>query len=462
MRNGQQYVEKYMRQLAHILSALSVTLLAIAPIDVTASDMVPGAKQDHPIALVGGTIHTVSGDVVNGGTILFDGGRIVAIGNNVELPAGTERIDVSGKHVYPGLISANTSMGLFEIGAVRATRDYSEVGSIKPNVRAAVAVNPDSEIIPVTRANGITMALSIPVGGLITGTSALVALDGWTWEDLAFESPVGMHINWPRMTVSSSSRQSEEEQKKRRDENLARIKDAFTDARAYLKAKEAENAKGIPYHDSDLRWDAMAPVINGEIPVFIHANGIKETQASIDWAASENLRIVIVGGYDAWRVTDLLKEHNVSVVVAGVHRLPSRRWEDYDTPFKLPERLRAAGIPFCIAGRGGSFQTPHERNLPYHAATAAAHGLPKEDALKAVTLFAAQVLGVADRVGSLDVGKDATMIVTNGDPLEIMTDVEMEFIQGRSVDLNSRHTQLYEKYKQKYKQNDDKRTAASR
>jgi len=206
----------------------------------------------------------------------------------------------------------------------------------------------------------------------------------------------------------------------------------------------------------------MAPVLNREIPVFINANGIEEIEAAVDWGVEENLRMVIVGGYDAWRVTDLLKEHDVSVVIAGTHRMPSRRWEDYDAPFTLPEKLRLAGVAFCIAGGGGGFQTPHERNLPYHAATAAAYGLPKDEALKAVTLYPAQILGVADRVGSLDVGKDATLIVTTGDPLEIVTNVEMEFIQGRGVDLNSRHTQLYEKYKQKYKQNGDKRTAATR
>ncbi|MFQ5602116.1 MAG: amidohydrolase family protein [bacterium] len=420
-------------------------------LSLKASDQIPAPKQDHPIALVGGTIHTVSGETIENGAVLFVDGKITALGQNVDLPEGTEEIDVQGKHVYPGLIAANTALGLVEIGAVRASRDYAELGDIKPNVRAEAAINPDSELFPVTRANGITLTLSVPSGGLISGTSALIMLDGWTWEDMTLKAPAGLHVRWPRMVAGGRSRffrQSASDLLKRRDESLQKIQDAFAEARAYLKTKEAEMSnKGTPYHATDLRWEAMIPVLKKQAPVFIHADEILQIQASVNWATQEDVNMVLVGGRDAWRITELLKAKNIPVIIGGVLTTPMRRWEAYDTPYKNALRLHEAGVSFCI---GFSFEAAHARNLPYHAAMAAAYGLPKEEALKAVTLYPAQILGVADRVGSLEVGKDATLIVTNGDPLEIMTRVEQEFIQGRKIDLTSRHTQLYEKYKSKY------------
>lgn len=411
---------------------------------------IPGKPQDRPVALVGGTIHTVSGSTIENGTVLFDKGKIVAIGTNVVTPAGAEVIDITGKHVYPGFIDANSNIGLVEIGAVRATRDLAEAGTINPNVRAEVAVNPESEIIPVTRANGITVALTAPEGGLISGRSAAIMLDGWTWEEMTLKAPVGLHINWPRMTLIRSPfiTQSEEEQKKGRDKQLKEIKTAFAEARAYANAKKAEAQLGVPYHATDLRWEAMIPVLEGKVPVFVNANEITEIEAAIAWADEEKVKIVIAGGRDSWRAAALLKARNIPVIVGPILTLPMRRWEDYDSPFTVPLKLYNAGVRFCIAGDGGA---AHERNLPYHAATAAAYGLPKEEALKSVTLYAAQILGIHDRVGSLEVGKDATLIVTDGDPLEITTHVEREFIQGKSVDLTSRHTRLYQKYFEKYR-----------
>ena len=433
-----------------LMVLFTLAALALLALPLTASDQVPAPPQDHPIALVGGTIHTVSGSVIQKGTVLFEAGKITAVGTNINLPPGTEEIDISGKQVYPGMIAAHTIIGLVEIGAVRATLDYIEVGDIKPNVRAQTAFNPDSEILPVTRANGITLALSVPGGGAISGTSGLMMLDGWTWEDMTLKAPVGLHVRWPRMDINQSRfADSPEEQQETRDKHIKLIRAAFTEARAYLKAKEAESQHGVPYHDSDLRWDAMIPVLKGEIPVMVHANEIRQIQAAVDWATEEGVQMVLVGGRDAWRMTDLLKEKDIAVIIDGVHVTPRRRWEDYDTPFTNALKLYQAGVKFCITGGGGA---AHERNLPYHAATAAAYGLPKEEALKAVTLYPAQILGIADQVGSIEEGKDATLIVTDGDPLEIMTHIEREFIQGRDIDLSSRHTQLYTKYKAKYQQ----------
>lgn len=414
-----------------------------------AHDQIPSPGQNHTVALIGGTIHPVSGPAIENGTIVFSEGKIAAVGARVDVPAGANQIDIKGRHVYPGLFDAYSRIGLTEIGAVRATNDIEEVGRINPNVRAEVAVNPESEIIPVTRANGVTTALVAPGGGTISGRSAVMMMDGWTWEDMVLQSPAALHVDWPRMTTITAwwMRQSEEEQKKEREKSLEALASAFHDARAYMIAKSA-SGRGIPSHPTDLRWEAMIPVLEKKIPVIVTAENIQEIQAAVAWAEKEDVELVIWGGADAWRVTDLLKAKDVPVIVHGTHRMPRRSWEDYDSPFALPKKLYDAGVRFCIAGGGAS----NERNLPFQAATAAAYGLPKEEALKAITLFPAQVLGVADRIGSLEVGKDATLIVTTGDPLEATSNVEMEFIQGRAVDLSSRHTELNEKYQTKYNQ----------
>jgi len=447
----------------NLLAAISIAL-SFAP-GAGASDQIPAPKQTRPVAITGATIHTVSGPVIENATIVFDEGKISAIGSDAAIPAEAERVEAGGKHVYPGLIAANTCLGLVEVSAVRATRDYAETGDVNPNVRAEVSVNPDTELLPVARANGITMALTIPLSGVISGTSALIRMDGWTWEDLTYAAPIGLHVFWPSAAPNPwGPTRSEAERKKRRDDNIAKIEGAFESARAYAKARAATEARGETFYDTDLRWEAMIPVLEREIPVFVHADDMSDIEAAVDWAASENLDLVIVGGYDAWRLADLLRANHVSVIVADIHRTPQRRWEDYDTPFELPLRLYEAGVPFCIATGGGGFGSAHVRNLPYHAAMAAAYGLPKEEAIRSVTLYPAQILGVGDRVGSLEVGKDATLIVTDGDPLEITTHVELEFIDGRRIDLHSRHTQLYEKYKAKYeqlRQEDSKRVSST-
>jgi len=228
---------------------------------------------------------------------------------------------------------------------------------------------------------------------------------------------------------------------------LKKLEEAFQEAKSYWIAKKT----GVKMK-ADLRWEAMIPVLEGNVPVLVWADEIQQIEAAVAWAERENLKLILGGGNDSWRVTDLLKKKNIPVLVNGIHRTPSRRWEEYDLPFTLPLKLYQAGVRFCIASGGW---TSNERNLPYHSAMAAAYGLPKEEALKAITLYPAQIFGVEDRVGSLEVGKDATLIVTTGDPLEIMTQVEMEFIEGRKVDLSSRHTMLYEKYQEKYRRTEE-------
>ncbi len=438
-----------MKKILCFVFALSAIFILFGISFLSASE-IPGKPQNHPIALVGGTIHTVSGPTIENGVVLFDKGKITAVGSNVTLPPGTEVIDVKGKHIYPGLIDARSNLGLTEIGAVRATNDLSEVGSIKPSIRAEAAVNPESELIPVTRANGVTTALTMPEGGAISGTAAVISLDGWTWEDMTIKAPAGLVVNWPSMTINRAwwERRTEEEQKKARDKSLTELRDAFREARAYMKAKRSESNPSVSYHKTDLRWEAMAAVLEGKIPVLVNAEDVQQIQAAVAWADQENIKLVIVGGYDAWRTTDLLKAKNVPVIISPIQRTPWRRWEAYDEPSTLPKKLYDAGVTYCIAGEGGA---SNERNLPYHAAMAASYGLPKDEALKSVTLYPAQILGIADREGSLEVGKDATFIVTDGDPLEIMSNVTMEFIQGKTISLQSRHTRFYDKYLEKYK-----------
>ncbi len=426
-----------------------------------ASDEVPAPPQKHDIVLAGGTVHTMTGEPQRA-DVLLRNGKIVAIGVDITSSADTQRIDVTGKHVYPGFIDAATDIGLTEIGSLRATRDASEVGQVNPNARAEVAVNPDSELIPVARANGVLLAVSGPEGGILSGTSALLQLDGWTWEDMTVRAPLAMELNWPSMSPVRSwqQRESERDQMRQRDEQLRQVKQTFDDARAYLAAKKAHGSKahgsavgvdgaGAPHQNCDARWEAMLPLLEGKIPLAVNANEVQQIQAAVAFAQQETVKLILVGGADAPLCADLLKKYDVPVILTGTQRLPQRRSSSYDEAYALPAKLKELGIRFCIAGtRSASYA----RNLPYQAGMAAAFGLPRDEALKAITLYPAQVLGVSDRVGSLEPGKDATLIVTTGDPLETPTQVEQAYIQGRKIELTSRHTRLWEKYKQKYQQ----------
>ncbi len=429
------------------LSLIAAGAIALLPMASTgwASTQIPGAAQDHPIALVGGTVHTVSGSDITNGIVLFEDGQITAVGTNVSLPEGTEQIDVTGKHVYPGLVDAYSRIGLIEIGSIRATRDYAETGSINPNVRAEVAVNPSSEIIPVTRSNGILTALTVPTSGIISGQSALLNLDGWTWEDMTLKAPIAMQVNWPRMVPYTGwwSRSSPEEQIKNRNKQLKQLDKAFEDARAYRTAKRAPNAEPL----NDIRWEAMLPVLDGELPIMVAADGIQQIQAAVAFAEREDVDLIIVGGYDAPKCVDLLKRSDVPVIISETYRNPRRRGDDYDAPYVIANTLLDAGVSFCIAAGGGA---SNERNLPYHAARAAAFGLPYDEALRAITLYPAEILGAGDRIGSLETGKDATIIVTDGDILEITSHVEHAFIRGRAVDLSDKQKLLWQKYQEKY------------
>ena len=408
---------------------------------------IPGADQHQPIAIVGATIHPVRSSPIEDGTIVFDQGKIVAVGKRVRIPKGAKRIDGRGRFVYPGLFNAYSNLGLIEIKAVRATRDYSETGDINPNVRAESAVNPDSELIPVTRAGGVLLSLSAPAGRLIAGTSAVLQLDGWTGEDMTLKAPAGMHVKWPKMPSAVAWPKGTSSGSNERNKRLDLLERAFADARAYYRKARAASHSPDEQPALDLRWEAMIPVLDGSLPLVVEADEIRQIQAAVAFAARRQVKLIVLGGYDAPHCAALLRRHGVSVIVRGVHRLPLRRSDPYDAPYTLPARLRAAGIPYCIACGGAA----NVRNLPYHAATAVGFGLARDEAIRAITLYPAQILGVADRVGSLEVGKDATLIVTDGDILETPTNVTAAFVQGRQVDLSSRHKRLWHKYEEKYR-----------
>lgn len=442
------------------LYILAAVFMMFAVHSTSANDNVPPPPQRNPLLLKGATIHPLSSKAIPNGVMLIEKGKISHVGGentNLKLPAKTKIIDLSGQHLYPGMIAANTVLGLVEVRTVRGSLDITEVGNINPSVRAQISINPDSEHIPVARANGVLVCLSIPKTedeGLIAGQSALIRLDGWTWEDMTVASPVGMHLFWPELrTYSKKSRLADKEKieklSKAYDKSLLAIKKTFADARAYAKAKTDPDFKG----KTDLKLEAMSPVLNGELPIFIHAITLGQLQDVLYFVESEGLkRPVIVGGRDAWRITEELKQQQASVILSPINSLPLRRWEAYDTPYTTAAKLHQAGVPFCIANVGTSFEVANERNLPYQAARAVAYGLPHDVALKAVTLFPAQILGVADQLGSLEVGKEATFFASNGDPLEVMTQVKRVWIMGREIDLSSKHTRLYQKYQEKYRQ----------
>jgi len=405
----------------------------------------PPAARAADFALVGGTVHTAAGPAIPGATVVVRNGRIESVGPGAA-PAGVPAIDCTGKHVYPGMVAANTNLGLVEIESVRGTVDNTETGNVNPNVRAEIQVNPESEHLPVARVNGITSALIVPRGGAIAGTSALMHLDGWTFEDMTVRAPVALHVNWPAMSIVRNffETRSDEEQKKAREEAVNAIRKAFDDARAYDKARSAEKEAAIPRHDRDVKWDAMVKAVRGEIPVYFHASALNQIRAVLKFCDEENLtKVALVGGYDAWRIADELKIRRIPVLCDPTLATPRRRWEPYDAAFTLPARLAQAGVTYCITDGGGSWNA---RNLPYNASMAAAFGLDREEALKAVTLYPARILGVADRVGSIEPGKVADLVVADGDLLEDTTHVEQVWIDGHQISMETKQTRLFHKY----------------
>lgn len=407
---------------------------------LAAQDLTPKAKpQEQDIVLEHATLHTVSHGTIADGELHFAGGVIRYVGPARSGGSGL-RIDCKGKHVYPGWIGANNTLGLLEIGQVRATNDTRETGNMTPEVRACVAVNPDSAVIPVTRSNGILVAGVFPLGGVVAGRASILQLEGRTWEDMTLLDDAGLCVSWPsaRATPRRFVRETAPEPDTSK-EQIAALDEFFTAAAAYVAARDAD-----PKVPTDVRFEAMRPVLAAKKPVFLRADRLDQIEAALAWCKKRALRPVLVGGRDADLCLDLLVRERVPVMLLGTLALPRRAESPYDETFKLPGLLQEAGIAWCLAS---GEENAHERNLPYHAAAAVAFGLPRDAAVRAITLSAAEILGVADQVGSLDVGKQATLFVCDGDPLEITTQIEQAFIRGMALDLSNKQVKLMEKYR---------------
>jgi len=426
------------------------TLLLGAPGNGTAQVRMTVPPQSQPVALQGATIHTVSAGVVENGTILFENGVITAIGENVELPAGTRVVDVSGKHIYPGLVDAYSQVGIAEIGAVDVSNDVNELGDFNPNVRAELAVNGESRHIGTTRTAGVLVTLTTPGGGLVSGLSSAMNMEGWTWEEMSLKGAAALNVNWPdprprRFGFGGFPGFGNQNQRgPSYAEQVQMIRDFFADARAYRDARAAgERIR------TDSRYEAMIPALNGEIPVVVSADGVAQINDAITWGLEEGVQLVVRGGNDAIHVADRLVANDIPVILTSTMAAPNRDYEAYDRQYSLPARLHEAGVRFAIAGGSGAAYT---NRLQWDAGVAVAFGLPEDEAVKAVTLNAAQIMGIGDRVGSLEPGKDATLIITTGNPLDTMTQVEQAYIQGRELDMMDIHRWFFEKYMQKVQQ----------
>lgn len=407
------------------------------------------AQTSESYAIRNARIITVTGAVIESGTVVITNGKIAAVGANASVPPGAKVIDGKGLSVYPGMIDADTEIGLTEIGSVPGSVDTNEIGDNNANIHVDVAINSDSSHIAVTRVNGVTTALTAPRGGLIAGQSAILNLDGWTPREMVLKSHVAMHINWPGGGGGGGfggfgQQRSVTELRREQDRQIESLKTILRDAAAYGDAKDARaKDPSLPKQDVDLKLEALIAVVRGQMPVVINANLERDIKAAIAFAGEMKLKAIISGGIEAYKVADQLKARNIPVLVGPVLRMPVKEDDPYDAAFTNAGLLSKAGVKIAFQTNDSAYS----RNLPYHAGMAAAFGLPKEEALKAVTIYPAEIFGVADRVGSIEQGKIANLIVTDGDPLEIRTRIKHVFINGRDIPLTSRHTELYEKYK---------------
>jgi len=409
----------------------------------------PAGVQDKPIALMNGIIHIGNGEVINNGIITIHDGKISSVGDaravKIDLSV-YEVINVSGKHVYPGLILANSRLGLVDINAVRATRDYQEVGEFTPNVRSVIAYNTDSEVIPTLRYNGILLTQVVPRGGIISGTSSVMALDGWNWEDAAYALDGGIHIYWPSYLSAPKWWLGETDWKKNEDydKKTREIEEFLQNSWSYAQQEDPEEV--------NLKMKAMKGLYKGQKKMYVHADGKRQIIESVRMLKRNEIQdIVVVGAANAYYVMDFLKDNDIPVLLTNVHRLPEFDEEDVDMPFKLPALLVKKGISVGLIHDDGDVQS--SRNLAFYAGTAAAYGLEKEEALKLITSNPAKILGIDKTTGTLEQGKDANIVVSEGDLLDIRTNkLEYAFIRGRKVILVGKQQMLYERYKEKYKQ----------
>jgi len=428
----------------------SILLLsALVLIARSQDDVYPAKDFKGNLYITHGTIHIGNGQVIDDATIQVENGKIVRVGQGIIVPQDqTKVIDAKGKQVYPGLILPVTDLGLKEIAnGVRGSNDYLELGDLNPNIRSIVAYNTDSKIINTLKSNGIVLAGVTPEGGTITGSSSVVQLDAWTWEDAAYKMDCGIHLNMPsfisrpnRFAIFLGLPQTPVDPTKQSLEKVEEIKSFFRQAKAYLQE---------PTHQkTNLKFQAVKGLFDKSQKLYVHADQVKQMLIAIDFAKEFGFDVVIVGGSESFQIADLLKENNISVILQQLHELPATDDDDVDQPYKTPAQLFKAGVLFAL---NDAHDESRYRNLMFNAGTAAAYGLTREQALQAITLNSAKILGIENRTGSLEAGKDANIVISEGDILDMRTSlISHVFIQGREVSLENKQTQLYDRYMHKY------------
>lgn len=418
---------------------------------VKAQSPVVAPAQKKPVMLVGGTIHTGTGEVIENGIVTFTGGKISVVAKASDIKTdrtGYEVIDVTGKQVYPGLIFPNTSIGLIEIGSgVEVATDNRETGDLNPNVRAIVAYNTDSHVIPVLRSNGILLAQIVPTGTLLPGTSSVVQLDAWNWEDAAYKIDNGIQLGWPRKSSFGGRRggggefqMSAASGSGAYEKNVEALEKIFSDAVAYAAVDHPK--------DANLRLESMKGLFDGSKTLFISTSEPRGIIAAVSFGKRYGVKKMVLTGADesAWTVKDFLKENNIPVLIADPLSLPKYDYSDIKLTFKLAAMFKKEGILV-----GLTYSKQAYGNLPFAAGETVAYGLTKEEALQTVTLNTAKILGIDDKTGSIEVGKDANIVVSTGDILDMSTNnIEYAFITGRNISLDNKHKQLYRRFQAKY------------
>ncbi|MFD1095482.1 amidohydrolase family protein [Salegentibacter chungangensis] len=427
------------RKITFILAFLSVA-------GILNAQQTPAPAQDEVISIIGATAHTGTGEVIENSLIIFENGKITKVAKASEAEAEGRVINAEGKDVYPGFIAPNATLGLVEIDAVRATDDEDEIGSMLPHVRSLIAYNAESKVVESMRPNGVLIGQVVPRGGRISGTSSIVQFDAWNWEDAVVKEDDGLHINWPASFKRGRWWLGEERGMKPNKEyqkQVMELNDFFASAKAYLSGKR--NVKHLPYL-------AMEKVFTGDKKVYIHVNGEKEMLDAIQFKKDNELKeMVFVGAYQAMDLADKLKENNIAVLVERPHNLPNQDYQEYDSPYKLATELYNKGVLVAIQS-AGRMERMNTRNLPFYAGTAVAFGLDKEEALQLITSNSAKILGIDDIAGSLEEGKDATLFISEGDALDMRTNIlSHAFIQGREISLETHQTELWKRYMNKYK-----------
>jgi imidazolonepropionase-like amidohydrolase len=421
---------------------------------VSQETVLPAPPQKGVMYITNANIHVGNGTVINNGTIQIKDGKIEKVGTDITVPAGSNVTDAKGKQVYPGIILPISNLGLVEISSIRASADVREIGDMNPNVRSIVAYNTDSKVINTLRSQGILMANIVPQGSFLAGSSSLVQLDAWNYQDAAVKTDAGMHLYMPSLMPrpdfgrfgGGGGGRFGPQQGSTTDpvkEGLAKIeelKSFFIQAKAYF----AEGA----HKETNLKFEAVKGLFDKSQKFYVHGNTVRQMLIALDFVKQFNFDVVVVGGSDSWQIADLLKQHNVSVILSQMHSLPTAQDDDVDQPYKSAAALQKAGVVYSI-----SDDDPQTRgkNILFNAGTAAAYGLSKEEAIQAITLNAAKIMGVADQAGSIEVGKDANIIISEGDLLDMRTSkVTDAFIQGREVDLTDKHKLLNDRFNKKY------------